>query len=410
MGTSLNVLGPGVTAAVAMASAADALRGTDPRFEGLYVHVPICFHKCHYCDFYSFVDTEDRQEAFVARLEEELGALAAWVRAPLDTVFVGGGTPTLLAPPLLGRALRAVRERLPLSPGVEWTVEANPETVDDAVASTLASAGVNRVSLGAQSFDPRHLKTLERWHDPASVARAIGRLRAAGIPRISIDLIFGIPGQTIGEWGGDLARAIDLGTDHLSCYGLTYEPNTAMTVRMSRGDFEPCDEGVEAAMLEEAVARLARAGFDRYEVSNWARVRDGDRIAERCRHNMLYWRNRDWLAAGPSASGHAQGVRWKNVPRLGDWLASRGTSPVVDVERADADTVAGERLMMGLRLVDGMPDAEVAEILSLGARGTARRAAIDRAIAGGLLERPAGALRFTARGMMTANATLSELV
>ena len=410
MGTSLNVLGPGVTAAVAMASAADALRGTDPRFEGLYVHVPFCFHKCHYCDFYSFVDTEDRQEAFVARLEEELRALAAWVRAPLDTVFVGGGTPTLLAPPLLGRALRAVRERLPLSPGVEWTVEANPETVDDAVASTLASAGVNRVSLGAQSFDPRHLKTLERWHDPASVARAIGRLRAAGIPRISIDLIFGIPGQTIGEWGGDLARAIDLGTDHLSCYGLTYEPNTAMTVRMSRGDFEPCDEGVEAAMLEEAVARLARAGFDRYEVSNWARVRVGDRIAERCRHNMLYWRNRDWLAAGPSASGHAQGVRWKNVPRLGDWLASRGTSPVVDVERADADTVAGERLMMGLRLVDGMPDAEVAEILSLGARGTARRAAIDRAIAGGLLERPAGALRFTARGMMTANVTLSELV
>jgi oxygen-independent coproporphyrinogen-3 oxidase len=410
MGTSLNVLGPGVTAAVAMASAADALRGTDPRFEGLYVHVPFCFHKCHYCDFYSFVDTEDRQEAFVARLEEELGALAAWVRAPLDTVFVGGGTPTLLAPPLLGRALRAVRERLPLSPGVEWTVEANPETVDDAVASTLASAGVNRVSLGAQSFDPRHLKTLERWHDPASVARAIGRLRAAGIPRISIDLIFGIPGQTIGEWGGDLARAIDLGTDHLSCYGLTYEPNTAMTVRLGRGEFEPCDEGVEAAMLEEAVARLARAGFDRYEVSNWARVRDGDRTIERCRHNMLYWRNRDWLAAGPSASGHAQGVRWKNVPRLGDWLASRGTSPVVDVERADADTVAGERLMMGLRLVDGMPDAEVAEILSLGARGTARRAAIDRAIAGGLLERPAGALRFTARGMMTANATLSELV
>jgi oxygen-independent coproporphyrinogen-3 oxidase len=409
MGTPLNVLGQGSRAAPA-ASASDALAGVEPRFEGLYVHVPFCFHKCHYCDFYSFVDTEDRQEAFVVRLEEELGALAAWVRAPLDTVFVGGGTPTLLAPPLLGRALRAVRERMSLAPGAEWTVEANPETVDDAVAGTLASAGVDRVSLGAQSFDPRHLKTLERWHDPASVARAIGRLRAAGIPRISIDLIFGIPGQTIGEWGGDLARAIDLGTDHLSCYGLTYEPNTAMTVRMSRGDFEPCDEGVEAAMLEEAVARLARAGFDRYEVSNWARVRGGDRTAERCRHNMLYWRNRDWLAAGPSASGHAQGVRWKNVPRLGDWLASRGTSPVVDVERADADTVAGERLMMGLRLVDGMPDAEVAEILSLGEHGPARRAAIDRAIAGGLLERPAGALRFTARGMMTANATLSELV
>jgi len=410
MGASLNVLGPGAAAAVAMASAADAMRGVEPRFEGLYVHVPFCFHKCHYCDFYSFVDTEDRQESFVARLEEELGALAAWVRTPLETVFVGGGTPTLLAPLLLGRALRAVRERLPLDSGAEWTVEANPETVDDAVAGTLGAAGVNRVSLGAQSFDPRHLKTLERWHDPASVARAIARLRAAGIARISIDLIFGIPGQTVDEWVSDLARAIDLGTDHLSCYGLTYEPNTAMTVRLGRGEFEPCDEGVEAAMLEQAVARLERAGFDRYEVSNWAGVRDGDRTAERCRHNMLYWRNRDWLAAGPSASGHARGVRWKNVPRLGDWLASRGTSPVVDVERGDADTVAGERLMMGLRLVDGVPEAEVEDIVALGLRGPARRAAIDRAIAAGMLARSSGALRFTARGMMTANATLSELV
>jgi oxygen-independent coproporphyrinogen-3 oxidase len=373
------------------------------------VHVPFCFHKCHYCDFYSFVDTEDRQEAYVERLERELAALSAWASAPLETVFVGGGTPTLLAPPLLARALRAVRERMPLGVGAEWTVEANPETVDDAVAATLAAAGVNRVSLGAQSFDPRHLKTLERWHDPDSVARAIGRLRAAGIGRVSIDLIFGIPGQTLAEWTSDLDRAIALGTDHLSCYGLTYEPNTAMAVRLSRGEFEPCDEGVEAAMLEEAVERLARAGFDRYEVSNWARVRDGDRTAERCRHNMLYWRNRDWLAAGPSASGHAQGVRWKNVPRLGDWLASDATSPVVDVERGDADTVACERLMMGLRLVDGMPESEVAEILALGARGPARTASIARAESAGLLERAGGMMRFTPRGMMTANTTLAEL-
>jgi oxygen-independent coproporphyrinogen-3 oxidase len=380
------------------------------RASGVYVHVPFCFHKCHYCDFYSFVDTEDRQEAYVVRLEGELEALSAWARAPLESVFVGGGTPTLLAPPLLGRALRAVRERLPLSLGVEWTVEANPETVDDAVADMLASAGVNRVSLGAQSFNSRHLKTLERWHDPASVGRAIGRLRTAGISRISIDLIFGIPGQSLDEWGGDLTRAIDLGTDHLSCYGLTYEPNTAMAVRMSRGEFEPCDEGLEASMLEEAAARLSQAGFDRYEVSNWARVRNGDRVAERCRHNMLYWRNRDWLAAGPSASGHVQGLRWKNVPRLGDWLASQGMSPVVDVERGDPDTVAAERLMMGLRLTDGIPEAEMSEILCLGTRVSARVAAIDRACASGLMERREGALRFTPAGLLTMNCTLKRLM
>ncbi len=263
--------------------ARQALAGTEPRFEGLYVHVPFCFHKCHYCDFYSFVDTEDRQEAFAHRLDAELEALAPLVRAPLETVFVGGGTPTLLRPEVLGRVLHSIRSRMPLADGAEWTVEANPETVDARVAATLVDAGVNRVSLGAQSFDPAHLRTLERHHDPASVGRAVGALRAAGIGRISLDLIFGIPGQSLEGWASDLDHAVELGPDHLSCYGLTYEPNTAMTIRMGRGEFEPCDEALEARMLERADARLRAAGFERYEVSNWARVRGGDRTAERCR-------------------------------------------------------------------------------------------------------------------------------
>jgi oxygen-independent coproporphyrinogen-3 oxidase len=390
--------------------ARQALAGTEPRFEGLYVHVPFCFHKCHYCDFYSFVDTEDRQEAFAHRLDAELEALAPLVRAPLETVFVGGGTPTLLRPEVLGRVLHSIRSRMPLADGAEWTVEANPETVDARVAATLVDAGVNRVSLGAQSFDPAHLRTLERHHDPASVGRAVGALRAAGIGRISLDLIFGIPGQSLEGWASDLDHAVELGPDHLSCYGLTYEPNTAMTIRMGRGEFEPCDEALEARMLERADARLRAAGFERYEVSNWARVRGGDRTAERCRHNMLYWRDRDWLAAGPSASGHGAGVRWKNVPRLGDWLASEGSSPVVDVERGDADVRAGERLMMGLRLVDGIPAAEVEEILSMGARGPARRAVIGAAVDRGQLRWIDGALAFTPGGMMVANDVLARLV
>ena len=390
--------------------ALQAIAGTEPRFEGLYVHVPFCFHKCHYCDFYSFVDTEDRQEAYAARLDAELAALAPLVRSPLQTVFVGGGTPTLLRADVLGRVLRSIAARLPLGPDAEWTVEANPETVDARIAATLAEAGVNRVSLGAQSFDPAHLRTLERHHDPASVARAVGALRAAGIGRISLDLIFGIPGQSLEGWGADLARAIELSPDHLSCYGLTYEPNTAMTVRMGRGEFEPCDEALEARMLEHADDRLRAAGFDRYEVSNWALVRRGDRTAERCRHNMLYWRDRDWLAAGPSASGHAAGVRWKNVPRLGDWLASAGSSPVVDVERGDADVRAGERLMMGLRLVDGIPAEELAGILAMGARGPARRAVIDAAVRNGQLRWSPDGLAFTPAGMMIANEVLSRLV
>ena len=409
MDTHLPIAGQG-SAAPARVDALSALGGVEPRFEGAYLHVPFCFHKCHYCDFYSFVDREDRQEEFAARIDAELAAWAPLARAPLDTLFVGGGTPTLLRPPVLDRVLGSVRDRLPFAPGAEWTVEANPETVTDEVARTLVARGVNRVSLGAQSFDPAHLKTLERWHDPASVARAIGLLRSAGVRRISIDLIFGIPGQSLADWESDLRQALALGTDHLSCYGLTYEPNTAMTVRMERGEFEPCGEDLEAAMLDRADAVLGEAGFARYEVSNWARVRDGDPRAEECRHNVLYWRNRDWMAFGPSASGHAQGVRWKNVPRLGDWLASAGASPAVDVERGSPDMRAAEQLMMGLRLVRGMAVDEVEEVLALGAGGPARRAAIAAAVAAGDMERHEGSLRFTPRGMMIANAVLARLV
>jgi oxygen-independent coproporphyrinogen-3 oxidase len=278
------------------------------------------------------------------------------------------------------------------------------------VADALVESGVNRVSLGAQTFNERHLKTLERWHDPASVARAVGFLRAAGIRRINVDLIFGIPGQALVEWESDLRAALEIGTDHLSCYGLTYEANTAMTVRMERGEFEPCDDGLEASMLELAATRLREAGFAHYEVSNWGRIRSGDPHAEECRHNLLYWRNRDWLAIGPSASGHAQGVRWKNVPRLGDWLAATGTSPAVDVERVTPDMRAGERLMMGLRLHAGISEAELAEILQLGERGPERALAIKQAVDEGMMEHAAGALRFTARGMMVANSVLARLV
>jgi oxygen-independent coproporphyrinogen-3 oxidase len=414
MAHSLPIAGTGGSVPPTVVPVDRVLEGVSPHFEGAYVHVPFCFHKCHYCDFYSFVDREDRQPAYVARLEDELAAMAPSVHAPLATIFVGGGTPTLLRPDLLARGLRAIRERMPLAPDAEWTVEANPETVTPEVAAVLVEAGVNRVSLGAQSFEPALLKALERWHDPASVGRAVAHLRAAGLGRISLDLIYGIPGGTLAQWESDLDRALALGPDHLSCYGLTYEPNTAMAVRLERGEFAPCEEDLEACMWEIASARLAAAGFEAYELSNWARRVPGRRGAEECRHNLLYWRNRDWLAFGPSASGHAQGVRWKNVPRLGDWLASKGASPAVDVERGTPDMQAGERLMMGLRLRAGLPRDEVERILALGTRGGARRAAIARAVSDGLLEWAGDAghdsLRVSARGALLANEVLVKLV
>jgi oxygen-independent coproporphyrinogen-3 oxidase len=284
-------------------------------------------------------------------------------------------------------------------------VEANPETIDLEKAHVLAEAGVNRVSIGAQSFDPRHLKTLERWHDPANVARAAGFLREAGIANFNLDLIFGIPGQTLDEWRADLARALEIGPEHLSCYGLTYEQNTAMTKRLERGEFEPCDDGVEAEMYEATRDTLEAAGFAQYEVSNYARP------GRECRHNLVYWRNEPWWALGPSASGFVAGHRFKVVPRLGDWLG-RGdgaSAPVVDHEPPDESRHASEALMLGLRLAEGITaDLERRAIALVPARARV----ISEAISAGLLVRDGVGprLRFTRRGMMLANETLERLI
>lgn len=375
------------------------------RARGLYAHVPFCFHKCHYCDFYSFVDREGRSGEYLDRLARDVGATLAQVDGAIDTVFVGGGTPTLLTADELRRFCAEIR-RFPLAAGFEWTVEANPETIDAEKARVLADAGVNRVSIGAQSFDPKHLKTLERWHDPVNVARAAGFLRNAGIVNFNIDLIFGIPGQTLAEWRGDLVRALEIGPEHLSCYGLTYEPNTAMSRRLERGEFEPCDDAVEAEMYEATRAVLGREGFAQYEVSNYARP------GRECRHNLVYWRNEPWWAIGPSASGYIAGHRYKVVPRLGDWLA-RGTdddsAPVVDHEAPDEARNTSEALMLGLRLAEGITAELERRAIGL---VPARAEVIARAIGDGLLERDEAhaRLRFTQRGMMLANETLEQLI
>ena len=378
-----------------------ALPGGPVAVRGLYAHVPFCFHKCHYCDFYSLVDREDRQPAFTARFERDAASFGERLAAPLATVFVGGGTPTLLAPPLLGRCLAAIAS-LPREPGCEWTVEANPETVTAEVAGVLVAAGVNRVSLGAQSFDPRHLATLERHHDPASVGRAVGLLRGAGIGNLNLDLIFGIPGQTVAEAIGDVERALSLGPDHLSCYGLTYEPATALHARRERGLVTPIDEEIEAEMYEGITARLAAAGFAPYEISNWSRP------GRECRHNLVYWRNEPWWAIGPSGSGFVAGHRFKIVPRLGDWLAAPpGATPIVDHEPPDRRRFLAESLLLGLRLVEGIPEALVADAI---AERAGRKGVFARAVDRGLLVREHGRLRFTAAGRLVADSVLSELV
>jgi oxygen-independent coproporphyrinogen-3 oxidase len=390
----------------------------------LYIHVPFCFHKCHYCDFYSFVDSQDRQAAFVDTLQLELRRLADHAGSPrssspeLDTLFVGGGTPSLLRPELWDRILATLDELFHTrargrSGAMEFTIECNPETVTPELMAIYAAGGVNRVSVGAQSFNEKHLKTLERWHDPANVTRALELARDAGIARRSIDLIFGIPGQTIDDWHADLDRALALanapGLDHLSCYALTYEPNTAMTARLQRGDFTPTDDDTETRMYQDTVSRLREAGFSRYEVSNYA-CSD----ASACRHNLAYWRHDQWLAAGPSASAFIAGHRWKNVPRLADWLdavnASGGYAPIVDHETPDALRLLAERLMTGLRLAEGV---DAAAILS-----HAERHACDEAVMrcarthadAGMLELSDARWTPTDRGFLFADAIAADFM
>lgn len=400
--------------------------GERPPIRSLYVHTPFCVHKCHYCDFYSFVDTRDQQPAFVERLVSELRALAPLAAGqPLQTVFIGGGTPSLLRIDLWARLLSELGGLFDLSMirsgsavdahGLaEFTVECNPESASPELMALLRSGGVNRVSIGAQSFHLRHLETLERWHNPDNVARAVEAARRAGIPRQSIDLIFGIPGQTLEDWDDDLRRALTLRTEHLSCYSLTYEPNTAMTRRLAMGDFDPIAEELEVEMFRHTVATLRSAGLDRYEVSNFARPGCGSR------HNIAYWLQEQWLAAGPSASGHAWAGpsprsgshRWKNVPRLGDYLAGicgAGFSPIVDHEPPDAGRLVRERIMTGLRMAAGIdPRSEFAglaarDLDSLAA--TARRASDS-----GLLSVRDDAWRLTDEGFLMADRVCADLM
>lgn len=406
---------------VSIASVAASLFA-DPDFtpaRHLYIHIPFCFHKCHYCDFYSLVDTRDRQPPFTQRLQRELAALAPLTRGtPLRSIFIGGGTPTLLAPHLWQALLHTLDTEFNLADihagSAEFSVECNPETATPELFAILRAGGVNRLSMGAQSFNPAHLKTLERWHDPDNVARAVTLALEAGIPRTSIDLIFAIPGQTLPEWEADLDRAFALGTTHLSCYALTYEPNTAMTARMHRGDFAPADEDLEADMYEHTVQRCADAGLHRYEVSNFAAP------GHECAHNLAYWRQASWLAAGPSASGNLLAPsggswRWKNQPRLDDYLNrdDHGHPHATDAEHPDPQRFLAESLMTGVRLREGI---DLDDLLATSAPHLAQQTAdavrtvAHQQIERGYLIKDRGRLRPTDSGFLVADGIAREFL
>jgi len=374
---------------------------------GVYLHVPFCRVRCGYCDFNTYTATElrgARQDEYADTLLREVdfarGVLTdAGGLRPATTVFFGGGTPTLLPPGDLARMLEGVRSTFGIRTGAEVTVEANPDTVTPAVAAELAASGVTRLSIGMQSAVPHVLAALDRTHDPVNVATAVAAARAAGLD-VSIDLIYGAPGESLEDWGQSVETAIGLEPDHISAYALIIEDGTKLARQIRRGEVVAPDDDVQADMYELVDARLAAAGYDWYEVSNWATG-----PAHRSRHNLAYWQGADWWGFGPGAHSHIAGVRFWNVkhPAAYAQRVSMGESPAAGRERPDAAARALENVLLRSRIREGLP---ISELLGEGRR------AVAALIADGLIDGTAavhGRIVLTLRGRLLADAVVRAL-
>ena len=323
-----------------------------------YIHIPFCAHKCGYCDFASVAGQDDLVDRYLDALDREMASQLS-PSTEIETIFVGGGTPTYVSEAQLDRYLGRLTHWFKLSPTVEFTVESNPNTLTAEKVDILAGHGVNRVSLGAQSFQPHLLHQLERNHDPASVGRAVELLRKR-IDNLSIDLIFGIPGQTEAEWVGDLEQALALEPDHLSAYGLTYEKGTPLWKQRRLGVVEPIDENIEATMYEHLMNRLNGSGWHQYEISNFARDDDRDR---RCHHNGFYWANAPYYGFGTGAAAFQANSRTLNLRPLVTYLerVEGGESPICQSEILDSESRARETAILNLRRTEGLHRAEFEE-------------------------------------------------
>jgi oxygen-independent coproporphyrinogen-3 oxidase len=409
MPSALPIADPAPADGLLPASVAD---GWVDRDFGLYVHVPFCRVRCGYCDFNTYTADEIRGVkqsdyagqalAELAQAEGVLAATGAPARA-VSTVFFGGGTPTLLPVADLAGVLDGIRSTWGLVPGAEVTTEANPDSVDERSLAELAQAGFTRVSFGMQSAVPHVLATLERTHDPDRIPLAVEWARAAGL-QVSLDLIYGTPGETAADWQQSLDLALAQHPDHLSAYALIVEPGTKLARQIARGEVPAPDDDLAADLYEQADATLSAAGYDWYEVSNWARS-EGPDAGARSRHNLAYWTGQDWWGIGPGAHSHVGGVRWWNVKHPAAYAEriAAGVSPAAGRETLDAETRRVESVLLGSRLADGLPVAVLDE---------ASRPAVAALIADGLIDGHsaiAGRIVLTLRGRLLADAVVRRL-
>ena len=348
-----------------------ALAGVGERPFGVYVHVPFCTVRCGYCDFNTYTASELGSRPGASRASYADAAIAEIRLArrvlgdrdvPVETVFFGGGTPTLLPPRDLTRIVSAIDNELGLAAGAEVTTESNPDSVTAEDLEVLREGGINRVSFGMQSAVPHVLAVLDRTHDPERVPRAVQWARSAGFDQVSLDLIYGTPGESPGDWQTSLDSSLAADPDHLSAYALIVEEGTALARQIRRGEVPMTDDDDLADKYLAADEALEKAGLGWYEVSNWAR----DETA-RCRHNEIYWRGDDWWGIGPGAHSHVGGVRWWNVkhPVAYAGRIESGASPAQAREVLDAETRRVERVLLEVRLRDGLP----ADVLDEAGRG-----------------------------------------
>jgi oxygen-independent coproporphyrinogen-3 oxidase len=383
---------------------AAALQAVGERGFGVYVHVPFCASRCGYCDFNTYTASEGVvADGYADQVLAEL-ALAARVLGTVprvQTVFFGGGTPTLLAPAELGRILEGIDRTWGLAGDAEVTTEANPESVSLSSLVALRKAGFTRISLGMQSAAPHVLAVLDRRHTPGRAAAAAAEARDAGFAHVNLDLIYGTPGETAADFTGSLAMVLDAGVDHVSAYALIVEDGTRLAARMRRGELPYPDDDVAADRYLAADYALTGAGFAWYEVSNWART-----PADRCRHNVLYWTGGDWWGLGPGAHSHVGGVRWWNVKHPTTYAArlAGGVSPGQAREILTGAERHSEDVLLRLRLAEGLP---------LSGLDRAGRSAARRALADGLLDATAYRDRraaLTVRGRLLADAVVRDLL
>lgn len=370
---------------------------------GVYVHIPFCARKCHYCDFHSIVvgeaDFPGLVDSYLVSLRREaLYYRKLWANGPLDSLFFGGGTPTLIPPEKLAQLIAFLLAELPFTSDPEVTIEANPQSVTPQGAEFLAGAGVNRVSLGAQAFQNELLTAIGRLHRAEDIGASVRSLRSAGIREINLDLMFGLPGQDLAHWRATLEAALALEPTHLSCYALILEPGTPLASWHEQGLVELPGEDEQADMYQLAREVLQGAGYEHYEISNFCLP------GHRCRHNLLYWHNLPFIGLGSGATGYLGGCRYQNAPDVEGYIRSwaEGKPPYLTWEEVGRDQEMDETMMVGMRLLEGVSEAEFRRRFQVSLREVYGEA-VEQLLQQGLAEEKDGRLRVTELGLFLEN-------